>query len=722
MSPGAGPPVEDPPPTGADDSGGGRSGPPEDDNDDNDFGVPDRSGPPPDSGEEGDRLDDATPSPDPGVGGPPVDDGTDDFGPKPDRRGPSERDRQREIAREIEGISQDDIADTTVQTTDVGEQITAELTPEAAFERRQDRARERVDVDDPTVTSGDLDTLRERRAEQQFEQQRERARQTADIDAPTVSNLGGAETDELNFEATSNGVEVTPDRQRNRRPTGEFGRGSMGTSFETPAEQVSLSGDGPIAGTGIPGTDTTIGGALDTGAREFDERVVDPAADLSRRAGERDLVLGAGGTSVEGSQARGQLAEDFGRSAAGALNIPAFGAIGVRGVDEAIRQSGRGGPGTSIALTSDPERTERTGELTQEAGSAAVEFAQENPARTGAFVAGGVAGGLGAGLAARGATRGARGAGRAIRNADTSDLQIRSFLDDTRGQRTIQRQREREIDVSEVETDAERQAREITDQFDDPDALAREQARILERDQMPPRDVFDSDEAFEQALDRRVARRLETDVDEVTLGSQRTRPDTRTQTRTGAIAPGATAATAGAFATRAEDLGFTFGTPTTGGAVDELGAFAEEAESDLGVATTTGEIDQEVGLDTETRIIETTDTPAVMDTRPITETRTQTDTVVDTIESTDTTTRTTTDTTQLFDEPTLTTTETITRTTERPPRTPEVDIPLPGPVDDDAPGVDVFGSGALVEFGTRTLTEADEQLVDSLDDFNQDPF
>lgn len=145
-------------------------GPPEDDG----FEPPDRDGPPEDSGSEGSRLDDVTPSPDPGLGGtggPPEDDGS-QFD-RPDRRGPSERREQREVAREVEGITQDDI--------------------------------QRV-ADDGSVSL--TDNARETIARNQFQQQREQARQTADIDDPTVSEVGGASVDELKFEATNSGVSI----------------------------------------------------------------------------------------------------------------------------------------------------------------------------------------------------------------------------------------------------------------------------------------------------------------------------------------------------------------------------------------------------------------------------------------------------------------------------------------------------------------------------------
>jgi hypothetical protein len=140
--------------------------------------------------------------------------------------------------------------------------------------------------------------------------------------------------------------------------------------------------------------------------------VTDPVGETFRRTGERDIALGAGGAGVEGSEARGQLFEDFGRSAAGALNAPAFGAAGVRLLDETSIQAEPAFPGGPITLTGDPARTEATAEAGREAAGEGAEFAAENPGRTAAIGAGAIAGGFGAGAASRGILRGGRSASR----------------------------------------------------------------------------------------------------------------------------------------------------------------------------------------------------------------------------------------------------------------------------------------------------------------------
>jgi hypothetical protein len=199
------------------------------------------------------------------------------------------------------------------------------------------------------------------------------------------------------------------------------------------AEPVSIAGSGPVASIDIPGTDTDVGGVLDRGARGFEQRVTQPLGEAARRTNEQNTPFTAG------SEGRGQLAEDFIESAAGAANVPAGLAAGVRIADETSIQFEPAFPGGPLVPTGDPQRTEQTATAAREAGEAGVEFAAENPGRATAIAAGGLAGGLGAGAAARGARVGVRGA-RSIDlpDAPTSGGRTRGglddFLDDTRGQ------------------------------------------------------------------------------------------------------------------------------------------------------------------------------------------------------------------------------------------------------------------------------------------------
>ena len=156
---------------------------------------------------------------------------------------------------------------------------------------------------------------------------------------------------------------------------------------------------GTIADARVPGTDSTVLDVADRADSAFQERVVEPAAGLGRDAGEADLPVGPGG-AVEGSDERGQLGADFGRSAAQAVNVPGFVAGALRAGPEIAQTQG------------DPERARRGVEAGAELGGEAAGFAADNPLRAGAMTGGFLAG-------AGAATGAARVAGRATGRSRT---------------------------------------------------------------------------------------------------------------------------------------------------------------------------------------------------------------------------------------------------------------------------------------------------------------
>ena len=183
------------------------------------------------------------------------------------------------------------------------------------------------------------------------------------------------------------------------------GSSSGGAPIGGSVDRVSIAGDGPIASIGIPGTDTDVGGALDSGTLAFETQVSRPAGRIGRTVAEEGTPFLPGG-----GEARGQLGEDFARSAAGVANLPGFAAAGVRVADETSRQLEPAGVGGPLVPTADPGRTDAQGAAIAEGSEAAAEFAAENPGRVGAGAAGAIAGGLGASALSRGALRGGRGA------------------------------------------------------------------------------------------------------------------------------------------------------------------------------------------------------------------------------------------------------------------------------------------------------------------------
>lgn len=448
---------EDPgprPDTGDSDGAGADAGGPPEDDDPPDFPAPDRSppeddgfeppdrggSPPADSGEEGNRVDDVTPSPDPGLGGAPENDNDGAQFDRPDRRGPSERQEQREVAREVGGVTVGDIQrvedDGSVTLTDSGRVDLAR----DRFEAQQEQARRTADIDDPTITAGTFEQFRERQARQQFEQQRAQARQTADVD--DVSRLGGVGTSDLDFEATGAGVTVSPEPQPDPSidPEAELDAVTRGQptdiSTDTDPGDFSIAGDGPLASVGVPGTGTDIGGALGTVSRGFNRQITEP---LAREAG-RDRSGTIAGLSAA-QQIRGPLTEDFTRSFVAGFNPGDIGALGVRVTDESIIQSEPSFAGGPVTTAADPERAEQQAEVAREVGEAGVEFAAENPARAGAIGAGAVAGGVGAGAVGRVGVRGARRGASAARNIDVPEPRIGTLADDTRAQLEFGRSR-----------------------------------------------------------------------------------------------------------------------------------------------------------------------------------------------------------------------------------------------------------------------------------------
>ena len=219
-------------------------------------------------------------------------------------------------------------------------------------------------------------------------------RTTTDLSGPGVDRPASPErTIEIETDpgpgVSGPGVDRPPSPARTIEIAADAGPG------ESDDSAPSIAGDGPIASAEIPGTDRTVGGVLDGGARAFDERVRDPVGEAGREVGE----AGTGPAPAVG----GDRGEMFGRVGASALDIPGAAALGVRAVDETGRQLGAAGPGGTL-VAADPERTGQTAETTREVGGEAADFARENPGTAAAGVAGGAAG-LGAAFGASQAVR-----------------------------------------------------------------------------------------------------------------------------------------------------------------------------------------------------------------------------------------------------------------------------------------------------------------------------
>jgi hypothetical protein len=512
-------------------------------------------------------------------------------------------------------------------------------------------------------------------------------------------------------------------------PREELGAQNLGGE----AEPISIAGDGPLASASIPGTDADVGGVLDAGSRQFEQTITNPAADTFRQAGERDIVLGPAG-AIEGSEARGQLAEDFGRAAVGAGNVPAFGAIGVRAVDEAILQSGPGAAPGSVAITGDPERTERTGEVAQTAIDEGAEFAAENPGRAGAFVAGGVAGGVGAGLAGRAAVRGGRSVASRAARSSADDVVVNEPQPGTGGTDAL-------LDPSDIEQPASNprppsRTGRIRQEFDD--LFADDRAQLgagRQRQRQRP----DSDDVTPDPTRRDPSReivegsprdRISGDI------TRRTRTDLETQRGTFDPAADPIAARGGSRGTSVgsrvpRDPLDSSGAPTPGG-----GRGVSATVGALGVGASTAELaaseellgnvpvfdtisDETAGIDTDAPPIETPTTDTTPDQTPDTTPQTgQRPPAIETIGATTTIGQVT---------PTLesgggTSTPDGEPTDQvRPPgagggpgrfRTPDPDLELPDNREDERRRFDVTGSGEIVEFETRSLEEIDDDLTE----------
>ena len=162
---------------------------------------------------------------------------------------------------------------------------------------------------------------------------------------------------------------------------------------------------GTIADARIPGTDSSVIDALDRGGEIYRDEVTDRAASLGRQAGETDLLIGPAG-GIEGSEERGQVYADFGRSAAASLNVPAFGADTLR-IGAAIGE-----------FSGNPDRAREAAEAGEQAAREGAAFAQNNPARAGAMFGGALLGGFGLARAATGASRAVRATRSTTRTPD----------------------------------------------------------------------------------------------------------------------------------------------------------------------------------------------------------------------------------------------------------------------------------------------------------------
>lgn len=201
-------------------------------------------------------------------------------------------------------------------------------------------------------------------------------------------------------------------------PTGISGARTVERAAQIDQQGVDFTGDdlGTIADARIPGTDTTVIEGVDRADRAFRDRVVDPAAAVGRRAGEMDIPVGPAG-GIEGSERRGQLGEDFGRSAAQALNVPGFAAGVLRAAPRVARAEG------------EPDAARRAATAGRQLGGEAATFARENPLRT-AAMGGGFLAGAGA---VTGAARATRAGARRARETDL-DLELGAFRTDQRAQ------------------------------------------------------------------------------------------------------------------------------------------------------------------------------------------------------------------------------------------------------------------------------------------------
>ena len=196
--------------------------------------------------------------------------------------------------------------------------------------------------------------------------------------------------DEMEFEATGGGVTARPTREARQEFVDERTPDPVERQREEDEEELGTIADAPI-----PATDSTALDALDRGGDIWREQITDRAASAGRTAGEADIPVGPAGP-VEGSEARGQLGEDFGRTAAASLNVPAFGA-GVLRVGGQVDE-----------FAGDPDRARQAAAGGAQVAGEAGTFARENPGRAAAMTGGFLAG---AGIAT--------GASRLVRSPTT---------------------------------------------------------------------------------------------------------------------------------------------------------------------------------------------------------------------------------------------------------------------------------------------------------------
>lgn len=201
-------------------------------------------------------------------------------------------------------------------------------------------------------------------------------------------------------------------------PTGISGARTVERAAQIDQSDADFGSDnlGTIADARIPGTDMTVLDAADRGDSAFRDRVVEPVAATGRRAGEADIPVGPGG-AIEGSEERGQLGEDFGRSAAQALNLPGFAGGVLRAGPRIARAQG------------DPDAARRAASAGADLGREGATFARENPLRAGA-IGGGFLAGAGA---VTGTARATRAGARRARESDF-DFDLSGFAADTRAQ------------------------------------------------------------------------------------------------------------------------------------------------------------------------------------------------------------------------------------------------------------------------------------------------
>jgi hypothetical protein len=553
---------------------GGRFGaPPEDDNDDAGFEAPSRDGPPEDSGEEGDRVDDVTPSPDPGIESP-TDRAApeDDFAEKPDQRGPTERQEQETVAERTPGLTEDDIEQVErIEQPDGPDQLRAELegpSAEAQFEARRERARREADVDAISRLGGfDSEELRfsERGGrtvvQPTDEAVSERRQELADqrVGGTDGSTVRLVETRRRGEQET--GITGALGVDSDREPQG-FAARSGGAAQTIRDETIPEPVDAGVTLAAQSFRSGRLGELTEQGTQAFEPAAqrFDAAVEQGGEAAADVTVVGPGGRAVSPTFIRG------GAEGAQALNPARFAQDVIRSPEITIRGiEGATGDNAPSNIQTAADVTEAGAELAAEEGP---EFVRENPGRT-AEIAIGAGGALAAGaVAGTGALRGARAAGRTAARARRVDLDAEDFLSDTRGQRELTIERERRQTVEFEETgpedvqfrvrdradteDIDRRLREAERAIDDPEELRREQARILEREEMPPRDVFDSNQQFQQELDARVSRRLDDETDTRNAQQSDTTTAVETEQRAGFASPGlAEAVGATTFASRA---------------------------------------------------------------------------------------------------------------------------------------------------------------------------